>query len=240
MLHNKYLLLDSRDRLVTSPSTSDCTFQLTPALNSCKQVDLVSFAMPNTQYNVNSTNNKIYFNDGANKECFLTIGNTDLSTLLTEIKTAMEGVSGLIFTVTYTLQEKIQITATGNFFMRFSVLANSASAILGFNNVNTTLSPFQLAPNVVNLSLPLYVYIIVDEFSSTTKSTNNFDNASFTVFNNVNGGDVLTFTENSFYPQTASITDTNIQTIHIQLQTYNNTIIDLNGSNWAMLLRIQY
>ena len=240
MSHTKYLLLDSRDRLTTSPSTSDCTFQLQPALNSCIQVDLVSFSLPNSQYNVNASNNIIYFNDGSNKQASLPIGNTDLSTLLTNIKTAMQSVSGFTYTVTYTLQEKIQITATGNFFMRFSVTTNSASSILGFNNINTTLSTSQLAPNVVNLSLPLYIYIIVDEFSSITKSTNNFDNSTFTVFSNVNGGDVLCFTEASFYPQTAQLTDSNIQTIHIQLQTYNNTPLDLNGSNWAMLLRIHY
>src|SRR5690242_17811244 len=105
MSHTKYLLLDSRDRLATSPSTSDCTFQLQPALNSCIQVDLVSFSLPNSQYNVNASNNIIYFNDGSNKQASLPIGNTDLSTLLTNIKTAMQSVSGLIYTVTYTLQE---------------------------------------------------------------------------------------------------------------------------------------
>lgn len=240
-MKEKYLLIDSRDRTAASASTCEAYFELSPAMNNCQKIELMSFSVPNTQNNVTQTNNTIYFNDGINRNVSIPVGNIDLPTLLTSIKSALESVSALTYTVTYTLSQKIQIVATGNFrFMFGTNTIGSAAAIMGFNNVDTVLSPFQLAPNVVNLSLPLYFYVCVDEFSTTTKSSNNFDNASFTILNNANGGDVVTFTETSFYPQEARVTDNNIQTLHVQLKNYNNQIMDLQGSNWCMLLRIYY
>src|SRR5690348_6349694 len=96
MLNNKvkYLVVDSKDRTAVSPSSSDCFFQLQPAINACTKCELMSFSMPNSQYNITLAKNSVWFFDGANKNCFLPVGNIDLPTLLTALKNSMQALTG--------------------------------------------------------------------------------------------------------------------------------------------------
>lgn len=236
-----FLLLDSRDRTATSASSTDCVFQLNPGINGCTSVELLSLSFPNTQYNLNSLNNIIYFNDGAPKVATIPPGNYDITAFLLAIKTAMEAVSGLTYTATYDfVSMKITVTATAPFSFSFATTLNSAANIMGFNNVNTGASLSITAPNITNLSLPLYFYVQVDEFSTNVKSSNNFDNGSFTIINNTNVSDIITFADQSYYRQKVKVTENNIQTLNVVFKNHNNVIMDLNGADWAMLLKMNY
>lgn len=236
-----FLVLDSRDRTATSPSSTDCVFQLNPGFNGCKSVELLSLSFPNTQYNISLLNNVIYFNDGAPQVAQIPPGNYDITDFLIVLKNTLESVSALTYTITYdNISLKITVSATGPFSFSFATLLNSAANIMGFDNVNTAPAASIQAPNIVNLSLPLYFYIQVDEFSTNIKSSNNFDNGSFCVMNNTNVSDIINFTVNSFYPQKVRVSENNIQTLNVVFKNHNNIIMDLNGADWAMMLKMNY
>ena len=237
-----YLVIDSLDRTKTSASSTDCKFNIYPGLIGCHGVELLSLVIPMTQYNINSTNNIVYFNDGANKSVALAIGNYTSTTFPPMLQSALNSVSGIGFTVTYsdTLM-MLTITAGSNWNYTFGTnTTNSANYILGANPVDTSPVTSITGPNAINLSLPLYFYVSVNEFQTNVKSSNNIDNGSFVFVNPVNSGDVLTFAENTDYKQRANVTESNIQTLTMRFINHNNQTLDINNANWSMILRMIY
>lgn len=243
-MSEKFLLLDSRDNNNYGATSSDCMFHLGNGqdFNEVNSVELLSFNCPLTMYNVNSSNNTIYFNDGSARSVVLPPSNYDVYALIAAIKVAMESVSALTFTVTYS-DQTLKITVTGSLAFSFTFGTNtsySASKIIGFNNANTSSSVTQTGNNAINLSIPLYIMIKVDGFSSSIKSSNPYDNATFVVSTVGNNSDILTWTPGSFYQQRVLSFNDNVSDLRVVLRDYNNTQIDLNGGHWSMLLRLIY
>ncbi len=238
----KFLVLDSIDRLDTSKSSTECDFQLFPGMIGCHGVELLSLVMPMTQYNINSSNNVIYFNDGGNQTATMPVGNYTATTFVPMLETTLNSVSGIGFVVTYSdTTMMFTITAGSNWFYTFGTnQTNSANYILGADPVNTSPALSVTGPNAINLSLPLYFYVSVNEFQTNVKSTNNFDNASFVFVNPVNSGDVLVFDRNTQYKQVVNITESNIQTLSVRFTNHNNQTLNINNSNWVMVLRLIY
>lgn len=237
-----HLILDSRDQKEFGSSTSQCSFQLREGLNKLKSIELLSFSCPLTMYNVNSSNNMIYFNDSTNKSVAIPPSNYNIITFCDIIKTTMESVSSLTFTVTFSETTlKINVAASGFFYFTFGTnKLNAANYIMGYLPIDTPASDQLFAPNSINLSIPLYFLIKIDSFSTNTKSSNPYDNSTFTVFTKGNNSDVLTWNTNEFYQQTLICHDDNIQTINVTLTDYGNKLLDLNNANWAMLLKLNY
>ncbi len=95
-----FLILDSRDRI--RGTSNDCDFNFKyGGIVGTKSVELLNFSMPMTFYNVNSTNNVIYFNDSSDRVVAIPAGNYDMNRFLAIIKLVMESVSTVTFTVTY-------------------------------------------------------------------------------------------------------------------------------------------
>ncbi len=241
-MSQKFLLLDSRDNKNHGSSTSDCIFQLSDGndFDKVNSVELLSFSCPLTMYNVNSTNNTIYFNDGSAQSVVIPPSNYDIVTFVEAIIVAMESVSALTFLVTYSYETlKLTITGSSAFSFTFGTnTTNSAYNIMGFTDVDTSSSVTQISPNVINLSIPLYIMIKVDGFSHSTKSSNPYDNATFVVSTIGNNSDILTWTAGTFYPQKVYCFNDNVSTLHVSLRDYSNKVIDLNGSDWCMLLKL--
>lgn len=236
-----YLVLDSKDRTNHSESTTDCSFHIQPTISGCHQAKLVSLVCPNTQYNINSTNNHIYFNDGSDKVGVITPGNYDITSFLIVVKSTMESVSSLTFTVAYDdTTMKITIIGSANWNFTFFNRVNSSVSILGFDEIDYPVGLSVTGDYVIDLSLPLYFYILVDEFGTNVKSGNPFDNGSFVITNNTNVSDIITFTENTFFRQVFNITESNMQTVHVNFRDHNNRVMDLNGSDWVMIFRLHY
>lgn len=243
MTITKYLLLDSRDQKFPNTPTNDCFFYFQyGGIKAAKSIELLTFSLPMTFYNVNENNNKIYFNDGTDKIATLTPGNYDITDFLAELKTEMDSVSTITFTPTYSnISMKITITGDSAFTLTFGTnTTNSSSKILGFPDVDTSSSVTQVGTNTINLSVPLYINICIDGFSSSIKSSNHFDNATFCCHTFGNGSDVFTWNSSNSYEQIIPCTDDNIQSIHVIIKDYNNQLLELNGGNWSMLLKINY
>lgn len=230
--------INSKDRLSHSTSTTDCIFQFN-AFNATS-ADVVSFQMPMTQYNINSTNNRVYFNDGVNRNFTLTSGNYSIYDFLTELETRFNSVSAN-YVVSYSdVSMKITITGLIPFRLLFATNTTNTSAyIMGFNNTDGVLALSQTSNNCIDLSLPLYICCEITEFNSNAKSTN--DSSSTFVFSNkVNCGDVLTYCEKTDYKQCAPITESNIQNLHMKFTIPGNYPLDINNADWMMILRLHY
>lgn len=234
----KLFIINSKDRLAHSASSTDCIFQFS-ALNATS-AEVVSFQMPMTTYNINSKNNVVYFNDGIDRTFTMTPGNYSVYDLIDALQTDFNTVSSG-YLVTYSdISMKITITGTIPFQLTFGTnTTNTMAYILGFNNVNTTTALVHVSNNCINLSLPLYLCCDIDEFSSNSKSTN--DSTSVFVFpNKVNGGDLLSFSELTDYKQCAVISEPNVQNLNVRFSFPGNYDLDLNGNDWQMVLRLHY
>ncbi len=242
-MSEKFLLLDSRDQQVSGSATEDCFFYLQyGGLFGVSSVELLNFSLPLTMYNINSRNNVIYFNDGSARSFAIPPGNYTMTNLLVMIKAVMEAVSTITFTVTFSdITMKITIAGDSPFSLDFGTnTTNSIAKVLGFLEIDTPAGASLTGVYVMNLSIPLYINICIDGFSSSIKSSNKNDNATFSCSTIGNNSDILTWTAGTFYQQKVYCTDDNIQNLHVTIRDYNNQMIQLNGCNWSMLLKINY
>ncbi len=245
MQRASYLLLDSRDRILSkSPSTSDVTFELDTAFN-VKSINCLSFILPLSQYNVIANqNNRIVFSDmNGTHTVDLVQGNYTIIQLLVQVANTMNAASaGMGYAATYDdILYKITITATSNFELLFSNTLYSIATTMGFNPVDTGLALLHLSDNSIQLSLPLSFFCRLDEAEGlNVKSSNDQDHGTFYFINPQNGGDFLIWTERAFYEQRANISQDNIQALNVSFFDYNNTPVSFNGVNWQMGLKLNY
>jgi hypothetical protein len=156
----RYLHINSINR--SYGHSHDSEIELKPAINAIKRVKLLALALPLSNYTVNTTNNQIYFNDGVTDFiAIITPGIYNSDHIVTAIKTAMEA-TGYVGTITVTFSEntyKLTISSKTNFMLQFqSFTTNSANHILGFDELDTSLSLSHEGDNFINISIHL-VYL---------------------------------------------------------------------------------
>jgi hypothetical protein len=185
-LQRAIITVDSRSREnkdKTDPS--NYTIRIPPT-REIYAANLVSAEIPNSQYVINSSNNKIDFDDiggGTGIHTATVVPGSynafDLAKAMdVALNAALGFVPGFHFLVTYEPPlQKIRITrvAGGNFSLLFGTGANKDFSIalkIGFiktdiiNVVETT------GPNVVNLSGENYVFLLIDNFQSVRTTEN--------------------------------------------------------------------
>ena len=239
--HHRQLIIDSRDRINPNANFEEgYIFQMPIQLNGVQSVELICANIPMTMYNINDSNNMIYFESGGDPyELQMDNGNYTM----TEFITALEDILNTegLFTVNYSyLTMKISFTSESPIIFKWSNTTNSMAYIIGFPNEDTESSSSHTAPNVANLSVPLYLNILIPEFNFSIKSTNYKDNATFTIYDNCNNSDILTWSANSFCRQVTTIMNDNIQTIHVRIASWDNKTVNLQGCDWSMILRLDY
>jgi len=177
----QYLVINSQDRVSGYPHQFKA--YINPALESFKRVELYNITMPNTIYNITSSNNLIYFLEGSTAlVATITPGAYTSTSILAAIGTAMTSASVNSYTYTSTFNQNtfmITITSTGSFSLTFATnITNSAGYILGsITNISARTS--QTATQVIQLNQPLFYYIIISQFPICVKSTNSNDMATF-------------------------------------------------------------
>ena len=135
-----------------------------PSVGGFTKCELLSFSMPLTSYNVDSTNNQIYFNvGGTDYTTSITVGSYNVCTLTPELKRVMDLVSGESFDIWYDsalFRLVFTISTAADFSFTWGTnTPNTAAEILGFLNSNTSVAQTITSTNAINLSLPLYFYI---------------------------------------------------------------------------------
>jgi hypothetical protein len=140
---------------------------------------LKQIAVPITNYNVDVSNNQVYFTEKlifTRRTISLTPGYYTAADLITELQTQMNAISAGYATYTVSqpgLNQHLVISSTQIFQLRFGTNSlNSAASALGFKNVDTPLgTTTATADSVPNLSLPLSFNIGVNGMTGVRDST---------------------------------------------------------------------
>lgn len=247
-----YLIINSQDR--TSGTSSNFTINSANniRLNGRKRIKLKHVSIYNTFYNINNNNNKIDFTENAtNKTTTLTNGYYTATSLATHIGTAMTTTSGgfAVFTASYsTTTRKMAISSTQNFRLLFSSGTSTSSSPyreLGFtdtngiNAVDTAVSTSATGNNHVNLGLPLTIYITINNWNGSNIKDTSGTFTSFAIPINASSGEIINFNGDEIQqiidiPPTVNI----VSQLRITLSSINNRALDLNNSEWNMVLEI--
>lgn len=246
------ICISSRDRLSSSPSTSDFIVQLPEQVLNVCQVELIDVQLPNVFYNI-TTNNQILtwvYNDGSDHTLTYTIpaGCYDINTLVTKIQAGMNGAGDAnTYSVTYNNEQfTVTFTRTGGsatFQLKCS-LTTGPWYELGFPYTDTALdaSP-KTSPNVVNLASVYHLGLSVSPLLALAQtSSGNYVNWFLSV--DTAGGVVINQPVNSEYMQTSFIyTQSCLTQLHIKLDYANTSsrgALNLNGADWEFILRVYY
>lgn len=237
----RYVLINSADRIDGTSSSFTCTFN--PSIQAPRSIRLLNLSIPNTVYNVTTSNDTIYWRvAGVDYMAIIPSGSYNSTTILSALSNAMNIIYPVgLYIATYdTTTFKISISSVSNFqFMFGTNTAASLGPLIGFT-VDTVNLSVQTGNNVIQLSSPLFYYINMDGFPFNVISTNKFDQANFIVSSTVNSGSLQTFNLLSNFVECGRYYDQNISELHVSLSTSGNQSIDLNGSEWCFLLEFSY
>jgi hypothetical protein len=238
--NTKLFVINSKDRLSHSSSSTDCVFQFNAkGAKSCTPVFLT---MPLSQYNINSTNNSIHFQTDSNVyDVTLIPGNYDVYDFIHELESALnEALPGFI--VEYSnISMKLTITHdTTQFRFAFGTYTTNSSAyIMGFNPVDGELEYSHSSDNAIDLSLPLFICCNILEFSKDVETTNGTC-STFVFPSKGNGSDILLYSPSTDYHQCACIYENNIQSIRVRFTHPNGEQFENNNNDWIMVLKLCY
>jgi hypothetical protein len=238
---NKYLLVRSKDRQAHSANSANFQINLTKPYQNVNRVQLLSCNINNTCYNVTNDNHFIYLSEGggATLTATLTNGSYDIIQLVNHLKVVLDLAGALTYTVSSTgITQKITIAATGNFALLFSTVGQ-INELIGFTQANTTSAATHTGTNVYNLDYPREIFIDVAELSNNVQSTNIYgDSHTFVVPVGSTSSYAIQFGEysdyNIFCPNNPL---KQINSLTITLREQNSKTLDLNGSEWEMLLK---
>ena len=230
-----FVLINSKDRASFSNSSSDFTIELRDPLEG--RYKIVSAIIPNTFYNVVAgQNDKIYFNDGTNKSAVIPAGNYSVNTLPGAIKTAMDAVSSIVFTVTInSITNKMTITGDSAFSLNFGTFTSSSIApLIGFAYTNTNSAVSHVGGNVVDLAYPRSVIVDINQ-TTNVQSLNGLSYGSLWFPVETNGNDVTFFKSEADYAM--FITLQRCTRLQVRLRDDQGNSLSLNGADMQILLK---
>lgn len=238
----KYLHIDSQLR--TNGTFHDFRIEIKPAIFSVQKIKLIALNLPNTYYNVNSSNNIIYFTDGdLNFQAEIPPGVYDILTLPPVIADVMTNGSGFDGNVTVTFDDStllLSITATSLISLQFGTFqTNSMATLLGFNLIDTALLLTNTANNIINLSIPSCIFIRINEFSQMCRSTNGY-NATFAIYPQGDSGTDTIFFNNATYEMECGHTISLLNQLNISLINPKDGSFYEIDTDWSMMLELIY
>jgi hypothetical protein len=132
-------------------------------LHGINRIHLKTSIIPNTQYNINTKNNKLYltFPDQGGPYAEVPVGQYTINTFITALEDALDAVSAPnIFTVSIDpLTYKITITKTGGDFTILEKKNNPMYLVIGQGLEKTSTLGVLICDNIYNLSGLRHVYV---------------------------------------------------------------------------------
>lgn len=240
MSSTRFLLIDSRDRLDGSPSSTQFKIILPNAIHSIKRIKMLACNIPNTTYNIRSTNNLLQFQHGATVyNAIIPVGSYTQYTFPQAIADAMNATDSNGYTCTYSFTTfKLTISGTASFSL---LMANSTIWYeMGFTQSNSSTSTSITAPNILQLGLPLSVYVEVPELSMGMTSSRVNDKCTWVIPISVNSGTIQYFADNSNYEQVYTYREgRTINELNVRVRWRNGEPLDLNGADWQFHLLLE-
>jgi hypothetical protein len=224
-----------------------------PYMQKVQSIAVKEVTIPNSAYNINQYNNKIYLDNQEGLTYIITIpvGQYSQSDLFAYLNNPL---NNPYFTISQdAVSKKFQAVRLSIGSLQFSIITsgtpNSLNANLGLNtNVALEIYPGldTLFPNLADLAGIRNFYI-----SSSTLSDNNAMisptlpriGVISVVPNDVSWGNIVFYRANEQLLETIdypSRNGKNISSIDLQLRNLEGKIIDLNGLDWSLIIKIYY
>ena len=256
----KYINVDTKFRdEYNANTTTNYNITLPQKVNEVKKMSVTNVELPMTFYNIseNLGNNSMKITTGPS-ELILKIpdGQYTQASLATAINTST------ISTITFTIDNKTQVTAPSGSIIEFDIDSTGNFAkynfkfrlgwLLGFRKQSYTFTSSTLNSEcLVDLSGPRYLYLVVDEFTGTGNQN------SFLPTTLINKNvlaripiSLQMYPFMSVYPfhrTNGLLSDVrsytgkvDIQKLNVQLVNENGIIMDLNGADFSFCLRLEH
>ncbi len=138
------------------------------------------------------------------------------------------------YTITYSFTTfLLTISVLGAFFLDFSGL-QSCATILGFLPIATFSDVVHTSTNAIHLKIDT-LYIVIKEFGKGIIGKNGKP-YTFMIPLDENSGSIINYNNKSTFNQVVPVNSVPLYELHVKLLLPNNEIVDLNGSDWSMLL----
>ena len=138
MSSNRFIQLSSKYRTNDSDPSSNCRIQF-PQILRKGRYRLNYVLMPNSFYNINNSNNKLWLQEGADPEIEVTLvnGNYTEQSFAPMLKTVLDAEGSQSYTVVISPTTfKLSVSAIANFGFNFTNKINNGHSLLGFNNAD--------------------------------------------------------------------------------------------------------
>lgn len=227
------LLLNSKDR--SSGTATDLVFHLNENdLHESHSVMLKDIVIPNTIYNIRTTNNTLDYDiNGVAKSVNIPVGNYSLSDLVTALNIAQ---TDLVFSSNSMLKKLMVSSATVSFIK----VSSTIKKVIGVTTQNTPSVSYTL-DSFYNLNPTNYIHVISNLAEPDALVASN--NKKYAVIASIpvlyGFGYILNQTEDRDTQDISKHNShLNLSTINIRLVDDDFQTIDLNGSNWNISLSI--
>ena len=230
--------ISSKDR-TGGLSTSSTAFSVNlPITIKAKKLSLLELVLPNSIYNVDSSNNVLPFNDGTNNiNVSITPGAYSINNLVTQIQTQLN-TSSSGFSVSYNSNAMtVTISRSSNFYLRFGSVAGNISYLIGFSNTNTTSNTSFTGTNVIILNSPMSVYLRLNDYINGY--TSNGLQYTFRQTISLNPGNIIVDEKINLKPYSIELeNERSFQTLNVSLFKSDGTLLNLNNSDFEIVLKI--
>jgi len=243
MTKESIIIIDSSKRNQSIyPSNNNFVYNTTNQYTNPSKIELLSAIIPNSQYVINSFNN--LFNLTYSSTLYTSVippCNYTASSLAVSLQTSLNRLSvpSTTFTVTVNLNTMTYtITSTNPVVYNFS-LNPILSQILGFGSTNSSSVSTISSKNAFQVSTSRYWKLYIKEFD-TNYDTNISGLFNFIILNNVNNSDYLYMIKDINCVNNSHEINIrrNITTLSIELRDEWNNLVDLNGCNYLLILKI--
>lgn len=230
------LSVNTKDRI--SGNSTDCKILLLLPVSVPKKIELLSVTIPNTIYNVTSTNNMVYWTDTVSHSTQLPTGSYSISTLISTIQTQMNAAYNNNYALSYSSTTfKVTITGTTAFTLDF-MQSNNCGTLLGFNQLlypaNTTFT----SDNAISMSPNTELFLVIPELDAINKTIKN-KQFTFHIPFNAGVGDVIQLDQNQLNNQQILYNyPRQLYQLSVYLNDVNNNSVSLNGNDFSFVLKI--
>lgn len=241
MVETRLLFINSADRTSNSASSSDFEIEFFHRELRFSRFRVRKVVIPKTIYNVDSSNNVVYFNDGSAKTATLTNGSySTIDQLATEITSKVTTASG-IQTYTYTYDSVtgfLTITSSGTSSFTWSSNLNLGK-MCGYV-ADTASGTSHVSTQRVNLENRPWLYLTCKQLADQSISSNQgIDNSILSVnsISHAYGGVIEEVYD--LYPHHTLGAYQTFNRLSFRLVDASGNVVDLNGSEFFVELDVE-
>jgi hypothetical protein len=226
MNYSRVRFLDTKNRF--SGTVTNGKFAIPRVDNvSSFQIDKVSFF--NSQYTVDSRNNKIYFNDGSDRTGTVASAQYTGATIATAIQTAMNAASSG-YSVSYdSSTNKLTLSHASSFVLTLSNTTNAIWDFIGFaTGTDSSSTTSHTSTNQINLTSK-YIYMTLDIADNPELSNELPENVALILLNDSSWGSLINYDN----PVSIKSNKRNFKFLTYKVYDDRDNIIDANGISFS-------